>query len=1378
MMWLLAMLGTFLVVSNSFAAAGNPTSGTCGDTDNPSAITWNFDQLSGTLTISGEGAMADYEDSEDYPWFPWAANIKEVTISEGITHIGKFAFCCLPINSVQPLANASRRGEEAVEEPVASLLPSSVLTIGDCAFYGTQLTSLTLPSTVIGIGEQAFADCSMLTTLTCLGTMNVPELENLALQNCPLTAIYVPALAVEDYKNADCWQPYVSLIQPIPEQGEEPGGEEPTEPGTITIGKGDSYADLPLTAQYKYALTQQVFSANEINHAKGKIWSIAFRTKNGDLTRKYNVYLTHTNLSSLSSSSWQPVTAADCYFSGEVTFTSGQWNTIYFDKPFEYDGKSNIVVTVDDNTGRSDGWGALTNAYFYGDGNHANARDNSKDIDPLDAESIASASNKGTQSYKNQIQLTFGDYPTPSNFAVTEIGDKSVVAQCSLRGGATAWNVRYRKVGDETWTDKTNIDASAFTIKDLTTFTQYEAQVQAVFPEDNLSDWTNPVVFTTNCCPVEDQAEIMFALNSYGGNSWYDFAVQIMDVTDEKHPFEVAHLSSPDGSMYGGTLTLCCGHNYKVNWIYDSDEAHKNNNKWLYFSLYYDTGDLIYSMAQGTAPTETSELTTFVMDCTPYCVQMPQIVNEAGVTYNSATLTFVSQTKKGQVVYSTEPDFDPEKATPEDVDFEELPQSEDPWGGTPPNASVTLKGLQPLTAYYVSVRSVCTVEPIGKSRWTKPVKVTTGSLYDGPTQPIAKPISSSSERISWSGRGNETGYKLYYREQGAGSSVDPSAIKTFGGGKGTGFGNSGSMWDSSGDRPFSNTIFVSGFPAGSSFRFLAGNRKTGAGQTKFLYGMQKLENGTPLEQMKKFDKKCLNDADRAAIIKELQNKIKELTDEQQIAAYNAEIEELNSLPTDAQKLEEMKTLEQKIKENNVAKAELTLKFVNGEITNEQYESKIYDLEVLNTMFKNKLSELRAITINAEDPNNDGFAISSKEKESNQSRGLRAAEDETYIFFIRHSDPNGVLLVKDLTITPPENLGAWTVIDNIKGTAYTLTGLEPSTTYEVMVEPVYEDGTTGTQSPITVFTTLGKDTDPLKGVFSVSKDKKVQFAKGNLRYSGDSEGYITNWSMAKQQYEILGEANIDGSSPAYLIDLFCWSTVNNYCGVSNYCYYDDPDAYFKGDFVDWGTDAKLASALGSGWSTLSKNEWNYLLNERKDADKLKMLATVAGVKGLVLLPDEWKAPDGIMVENEMTAEQWATVEETGVVFLPVAGQMTATYDNSSWTTTTTFTEVGTYWTSTPAGDKPDQKADVLTITAEGATLDADLLRRTYTAVRLVKVATTVGTGDVDGDGDVDEIDLKAVIDYILGKTPTKPANADMDGSGDVDIVDLTLMINKM
>jgi hypothetical protein len=686
------------------------------------------------------------------------------------------------------------------------------------------------------------------------------------------------------------------------------------------------------------------------------------------------------------------------------------------------------------------------------------------------------------------------------------------------------------------------------------------------------------------------------------------------------------------------------------------------------------------------------------------------------------------------------------------------------------------------------VRSVCTIEPLSTSRWTPPVKVTTGSLYDGPTQPIAKPISSSSEGISWSGRGNETGYKLSYREQGAGNPVDPSAIQTFGGGNGTGFGYGSwgeGIWNSYGDRPFSNTIFVSGVPAGSLFRFLAGNGKTGAGQTKFLYGMQELQNGTPLEQMKKFDKKCLNDADRAAIIKELQNKIKELTDEQQIAAYNAEIEELNSLPTDAQKLEEMKTLEQKIKENNVAKAELTLKLVNGEITNEQYESDIYDLEVKNTLFKNKLSELRAITINAEDPNNDGFAITKKESPNARTRGT---DDDTYIFFIRHSDPNGVLLVKDLTITPPEQVGEWTVIKNISKTEYTLTGLEPGTAYEVMVEPIYEDGTTGTQSPITIFTTIGAETDPSEGVFSVAKDKKVQFAKGNLRYSGDSEGYEYEWSMAKQQYEILGEANIDGDSPAYLHDLFCWSTTKNYCGVYSYPYDDDPDAYFKGDFVDWGTDDKLASNLGTGWSTLTKDEWGYLLTERENAATKKAVATITiddenSMKGILLLPDEWTAPTGAPAIDgsavALTLEQWTALETAGAVFLPAAGQMISTYDSGSWTTTTNLTEASTYWTSTPSGDKSDLNAIVLTIGDEGATIDADLYRRVYTAVRLVKEVPAIIKGDANNDGKVDIADIVYVVAFIKDGTKLTGFNekaADADGSGEVDENDITAIEN--
>ena len=347
-------------------------------------------------------------------------------------------------------------------------------------------------------------------------------------------------------------------------------------------------------------------------------------------------------------------------------------------------------------------------------------------------------------------------------------------------------------------------------------------------------------------------------------------------------------------------------------------------------------------------------------------------------------------------------------------------------------------------------------------------------------------------------------------------------------------------------------------------------------------------------------------------------------------------EELKSLPTDAQKLARMKELEQNIEDIMAKLASLALKKANGEISEAEYESQKAALEAQNALYGAELSELRAITTNAENPQKDGFSVSREKETAN----ARTRGDDTYIFFIRHSDPNGVLLVTDLTITPPEQVGEWTVIKNLSKTEYTLTGLEPGTAYEVMVEPVYADGTTGSQSPITVFVTIGIETDPSVGVFSVSKGKKVQFARGNLRYEGDIYGYESEWTMAKQQYEVLGEENIDNqgewSFQKYPTDLLCWSTTNNYYGVSTYYWWEEDDIVeaFKGNFVEWGENPTLISQLGAGWRTLSKDEWNYLLNERANAAQLKQFATIAideenKVKGLVLIPDEWTAPDGVV-----------------------------------------------------------------------------------------------------------------------------------------------------
>ena len=115
-------------------------SGTCGEN-----LTW--DLTNGVLTISGTGAMSDYEFS-NMPWTSLRSSITSVVISNGVTSIGNVAFYdCDKITSVT--------------------IGNSVTSIGDYAFSQcTGLTSVTIPSSVTSIGSEAFYDCTGLTSVT------------------------------------------------------------------------------------------------------------------------------------------------------------------------------------------------------------------------------------------------------------------------------------------------------------------------------------------------------------------------------------------------------------------------------------------------------------------------------------------------------------------------------------------------------------------------------------------------------------------------------------------------------------------------------------------------------------------------------------------------------------------------------------------------------------------------------------------------------------------------------------------------------------------------------------------------------------------------------------------------------------------------------------------------------------------------------------------------------------------------------------------------------------------------------------------------------------------------------------------------------------
>lgn len=80
-----------LLLALCIGASAAGTSGKCG----PSAC-WSFDSSTGTLTISGSGAMSDYVfewgESDPRPWSAYLSEIKTVVIGDSITKIGKKAF--------------------------------------------------------------------------------------------------------------------------------------------------------------------------------------------------------------------------------------------------------------------------------------------------------------------------------------------------------------------------------------------------------------------------------------------------------------------------------------------------------------------------------------------------------------------------------------------------------------------------------------------------------------------------------------------------------------------------------------------------------------------------------------------------------------------------------------------------------------------------------------------------------------------------------------------------------------------------------------------------------------------------------------------------------------------------------------------------------------------------------------------------------------------------------------------------------------------------------------------------------------------------------------------------------------------------------------
>ena len=159
---------------NGIAYALNTTmiiSGKCGTDLNWSLVNYHKEGNDYTLVIEGTGAMNDY--NLDAPWYSYRSEICSLELHEGITYIGNHAFdYCTKISN-----------------PIT--IPDTVIAIGEYAFYKCGIPSVSMNNQVERIGRSAFSWCERLTLVKLSDQLQ--RLEDSVLNATSITDITLPS---------------------------------------------------------------------------------------------------------------------------------------------------------------------------------------------------------------------------------------------------------------------------------------------------------------------------------------------------------------------------------------------------------------------------------------------------------------------------------------------------------------------------------------------------------------------------------------------------------------------------------------------------------------------------------------------------------------------------------------------------------------------------------------------------------------------------------------------------------------------------------------------------------------------------------------------------------------------------------------------------------------------------------------------------------------------------------------------------------------------------------------------------------------------------------------------------------------------------------
>ena len=404
----------------------------------------------------------------------------------------------------------------------------------------------------------------------------------------------------------------------------------PAKAETLTVYDGTTTNNhVPAYVYYwdNFARSEVVIPASALEDMNGgTITAITFyTTQTSALTTKAaaDVYLKEVSYTSISA--YETKASSTIVYQGKLTISENGETTITFISPYTYGG-GNLLIGTENQS--NDGW---NNIYFYGQ------TVTGASIAGSNSSSAASAP-ATQQNFIPKTTFTYTPsagpvYYSPKNLTVSNIGSNEATATWTPGGDETSWNVEYKKSSDASWTSAGAVSTPTIVLDALANGTNYEVRVQGNYGSGNLSGWATTSFMTLMCDP-EDMGEISYHLEDSYGDGWNNAAIQILDPNGNVvETLTILHPSSTNtDNLAEGTVSLCYNVEYTFRWVAGNFPSECS------FVITDPDGEVIYEVAQGSAPSSSQDLTTYTLlkETSP----KPTNLTVSHITTNSANASW------------------------------------------------------------------------------------------------------------------------------------------------------------------------------------------------------------------------------------------------------------------------------------------------------------------------------------------------------------------------------------------------------------------------------------------------------------------------------------------------------------------------------------------------------------------------------------------------------------------------------------------------------------------------------------------------------------------------------------------------------------------